>query len=282
MLVADLNLFFDKFISYNKERYKDDPVMLAKFEEMTLEDLVFDSIDQSDPTIRNAELHSDKYSIHGENQQWNCLPLNSDKVISISSDTVYTSLDDVENTEAEGIYNVSVVSPISGEVEDSIAMAVPSGATDLEEWTQDCVNYFNQHSSIVVPDDAFTINTEVGDFTYFTITSDVLNGDIYACPMDPPILVEMSGETPNNGVVDDVNTIKTLNLPVVTIVGGEPNNGGNVFSNTIIALSKGYVTTPPIPNNGKIVSVNTVVSLSGATVNLPPSISHATVTVTAD
>ena len=282
MLVADLNLFFDKFISYNKERYKDDPVMLAKFEEMTLDDLVFDSIDQSDPTIRNAELHSDKYSIHGENQQWNCLPLNSDKVITITSDTVYTSLDDVENTEAEGIYNVSVVSPISGEVEDSIAMAVPSGATDLEEWTQDCVNYFNQHSSIVVPDDAFTINTEVGDFTYFTITSDVLNGDIYACPMDPPILVEMSGETPNNGVVDDVNTIKTLNLPVVTIVGGEPNNGDNVFSNTIIALSKGYVTTPPIPNNGKIASVNTVVSLSGATVNLPPSISHATVTVTAD
>ena len=282
MLVADLNLFFDKFISYNKERYKDDPVMLAKFEEMTLEDLVFDSIDESDPTIRNAELHSDKYSIHGENQQWNCLPLNSDKVITITSDTVYTSLDDVESTEAEGIYNVSVANPVSGVVEDSIAMAVPSGATDPEEWTRDCISYFNQHSSIIVPDDAFTINTKVGDFTYFTITSDVLNGDIYACPMDPPILVEMSGTTPNNGEADNTNTISMLNLPLVTIVGNEPNNGINTFDNAIIAINKGSISTPPVPSNGRVTITNTVTSLSGAIVNLPPSVSRVTVTVAAD
>ncbi|MBS9733499.1 hypothetical protein, partial [Pseudomonas aeruginosa] len=69
-------IFLDKFVEFNKDRYKDDAEMLALFDGLTLADITISDItaDGANPELQSATVTSVSRNFKGVEQKW--LPAN--------------------------------------------------------------------------------------------------------------------------------------------------------------------------------------------------------------
>ena len=103
-MTSNLQLFLDRFVVVNKDRYKDDSDILPIFNTVTLADIVWDSIvvNQSDESKRIANFHSDTLMFSAKSQQWNCVALNNNAIINITD--IKASIDAVKTLDTVGVY----------------------------------------------------------------------------------------------------------------------------------------------------------------------------------
>ena len=70
MAIPALQLFLDKFISFNQDRYKDDADILPIFTGLTLDDCDFDAVVKDGAGKNSTSLSSDTKNFTAEDQSW--------------------------------------------------------------------------------------------------------------------------------------------------------------------------------------------------------------------
>lgn len=112
MSINRRQLFLDRFLAYNRSRYKDNPDALRRLDRLTFEDMVFDGIavDDSKPgelRRRVANFHADAQMMEGIDQRWTCASLLHRKVIpteNYTNSTPFASLDEFKKVNLQGVY----------------------------------------------------------------------------------------------------------------------------------------------------------------------------------
>lgn len=85
--LAAMLLLLTPFVQKNQLIYKDDPRMLAKFDNLGLEDLELGVVTKSGG-IHSASIKSVSRAFQGPAQKWRPVDVHSDKVITLTSDEV--------------------------------------------------------------------------------------------------------------------------------------------------------------------------------------------------
>lgn len=112
MSINRRQLFLDRFLAYNRSRYKDNPDALKRLDRLTFEDMVFDgiAIDTSkagELRRRVANFHADAQMMEGVDQRWTCTSLLHRKVIPTENyinSTPFASLEDFKKVNLQGVY----------------------------------------------------------------------------------------------------------------------------------------------------------------------------------
>lgn len=112
MSINRRQLFLDRFLAYNRSRYKDNPDALKRLDRLTFEDMVFDgiAIDNSkagELRRRVANFHADAQMMEGIDQRWTCTSLLHRKVIPTENyidSTPFASLEDFKKANLQGVY----------------------------------------------------------------------------------------------------------------------------------------------------------------------------------
>lgn len=136
MKIPNLQLFLDRFISYNKERYKDNVRVMALLNRLKLEDITFSnarSDNSSGEVVRTVDMTVPKVMI-AKDQSW--IPADFDHpLVSQSVTTTVVPEDELEHQQMPGLYfykdgNVTkpvIVYPLgSGSALDSIRSVIQS------------------------------------------------------------------------------------------------------------------------------------------------------------
>lgn len=105
-------LFLDRFLAYNRLRYRDNPDALKRLDELQFEDMIFDgiSVDNSKPgelRRRVANFHSDAQNMEGIDQRWTCTSLVNKKVLppeTYVNSTPFASLEAFQEANSQGTY----------------------------------------------------------------------------------------------------------------------------------------------------------------------------------
>lgn len=151
---ANLQLFLDKFISVNQQKYADQPEVLALLDGLTLDDITFTRLDK-DSSLgaggRIADFESASRKFNAIDQQWICAELGSDTIITTIDDTVHASVDDIKAIGEAGLYRLS-----AGEI-DTIVVVVESAELTAAEIKA-------QVAGMLVTDAGYTLTTE--DFVW--------------------------------------------------------------------------------------------------------------------
>lgn len=105
MKIPNLQLFLDRFISYNKERYKDNVRVMALLNRLKLEDITFSNprTNASGPEIvRTVDMTVPKVMI-AKDQSW--IPADFDHpLVTASVSTTVLKEEDLEHQDVPGLY----------------------------------------------------------------------------------------------------------------------------------------------------------------------------------
>ena len=117
--LAAMLLLLTPFVQKNQQIYKDDPRMLAKFDNLGLEDLELGVITKSGG-IHSASIKSTSRAFQGPAQKWRPVDVHSDKVITLTSDEVLE-----DKTAALGQVEGGVFSYLGEDGETKLIVVVP-------------------------------------------------------------------------------------------------------------------------------------------------------------
>ncbi|MNG47030.1 hypothetical protein D3C79_48970 [compost metagenome] len=165
MAKAHLELFFERFLEYNLERYKDDPKFLALFTGLTFPDVAISQIIEIvDGTRRSSMVVSAKRRFKGLNQIWTPAPAATDlDLYTLQNDTPLASLEEAQEQTEVGLYSYIDGEEIKVVVVIAEATADADIATTVESVFRSAIQY--EIVDVEVPAEGTTI---------------VLNGDTYA------------------------------------------------------------------------------------------------------
>jgi len=165
MAKAHLELFFERFLEYNLERYKDDPKFLALFTGLTFSDVAISQIIEIvDGTRRSSMVVSAKRRFKGLNQIWTPAPAATDlDLYTLQNDTPLASLEEAQEQTEVGLYSYIDGEEIKVVVVIAEATADADIATTVESVFRSAIQY--EIVDVEVPAEGTTI---------------VLNGDTYA------------------------------------------------------------------------------------------------------
>ncbi|ASU03463.1 hypothetical protein RISINGSUN_207 [Erwinia phage vB_EamM_RisingSun] len=159
---ANLQLFLDKFIEVNKQKYADEPEVLALLEGLTLADVVFDSI-EIDESLgeggRIASFHSPSRKFNAPQQQWLCSTLQGKNVVTFTDAKVFDDKASVKALTAPGIYlhkagDATAVSVLTAEDVADVDTATQNIIAALTG----AVNYELKVEDLLIP--TFTLGTD--------------------------------------------------------------------------------------------------------------------------
>lgn len=159
---ANLQLFLDKFIEVNKQKYADEPEVLALLEGLTLADVVFDSI-EIDESLgeggRIASFHSPSRKFNAPQQQWLCSTLQGKNVVTFTDAKVFDDKAAVKALTAPGIYlhkagDATAVSVLTAEDVADVATATQNIIAALTG----AANYELKVEDLLIP--TFTLGTD--------------------------------------------------------------------------------------------------------------------------
>lgn len=159
---ANLQLFLDKFIEVNKQKYANEPEVLALLEGLTLADVVFDSIDIDESLGeggRIASFHSPSRKFKAPKQQWLCSTLQGKNVVTFTDATVFDDKAAVKALTVPGIYlhkadDATAVSVLTAEDVADVATASQNVIAALTG----AANYELKAADLLLP--AFTLGTD--------------------------------------------------------------------------------------------------------------------------
>jgi len=165
MAKAHLELFFERFLEYNLERYKDDPKFLALFTGLAFPDVAISQIIEIvDGTRRSSMVVSAKRRFKGLNQIWTPAPAETDlDLYTLQNDTPLASLEEAQEQTEVGLYSYIDGEEIKVVVVIAEATADADIATTVESVFRSAIQY--EIVDVEVPAEGTTI---------------VLNGDTYA------------------------------------------------------------------------------------------------------
>ncbi|EJI5696471.1 hypothetical protein NFI00_000174 [Salmonella enterica] len=159
---ANMQLFLDKFIEVNKQKYADEPEVLALLEGLTLADVVFDSI-EIDESLgeggRIASFHSPSRKFNAPKQQWLCSTLQGKNVVTFTDATVFDDKAAVKALTTPGIYlhktgETTAVSVLTAEDVADVATASQNVIAALTG----AANYELKVADLLLP--TFTLGTD--------------------------------------------------------------------------------------------------------------------------
>ena len=103
-MTSNLQLFLNRFITVNKERYKDDPDIAPIFNTLTLEDIIWDfvTVNQTDVSKRISNFHSDTLLFTAKDQQWNCVELTNPALHNLTD--IKDTIDIAKAVNTAGVY----------------------------------------------------------------------------------------------------------------------------------------------------------------------------------
>lgn len=122
-------LFLDRFIAYNKVRYKDEPSFVAKLESLTLQTIQFTNFRKEDTGDGKSAHLVDVNSpgiLTGVNQKYLPARYGIDGVAELQEETPVT-MEELQQKSVEGIYLLAL-----GADETSVALLVHKGDKTLE------------------------------------------------------------------------------------------------------------------------------------------------------
>lgn len=103
--LAVLSLLLIPFVAKNQEIYKDDPEMLAKFEDLTVADLEIGEVSKEDG-VHSARISSPTRGFTSRlDQKWRPASVHSDKVLTLTEAEPLESKAAVEALTVPGIYS---------------------------------------------------------------------------------------------------------------------------------------------------------------------------------
>lgn len=107
MAKQHLELFFERFLEFNLERYKDNPKVLALFTGLTFADVsITNIIEIVDGARRSSMVVSAKRRFRGLNQIWTPAPAETDlDLYTLQNDTPLDSLEQAEEQTEVGMYS---------------------------------------------------------------------------------------------------------------------------------------------------------------------------------
>lgn len=136
MKIPNLQLFLDRFISYNKDRYKNNVRVMALLNRLKLEDITFSNTrtdSSSGEVVRTVDMAIPKVMV-AKDQSW--IPADYDHpLVSQAASTTVVPEEDLEHLDIPGLYfyqDGSVTKPVivyplgSGDALDSIRAVVKS------------------------------------------------------------------------------------------------------------------------------------------------------------
>lgn len=118
--IAPLSLLLGPFVAKNQEIYKDDPRMLAKFDDLKLEDLEIGQVTKEDG-LHSASIKSTTRGFEGPAQKWRPVNINSDKVMILTSDEIFESKE-----AAVAMVDGGVFSYLTAEGDSKVVIVLPS------------------------------------------------------------------------------------------------------------------------------------------------------------
>ena len=166
---ANLQLFLNRFIEVNQQKFADQPDVLALLDGLTLADVTFTRL-EADPSLgtggRVADLHSDSRKFDAKSQQWLCATLAGKDVITTIDDTLHPSVDDIKAQAVQGLYRMKV-----GSVE-SVVLALDHAAATEAEIGALVVSLLKADLQFAVEDAEITLPTPIVVGTDFTVEID--------------------------------------------------------------------------------------------------------------
>lgn len=118
--IAPLSLLLGPFVAKNQEIYKDDPRMLAKFDDLKLEDLEIGQVTK-EAGLHSASIKSATRGFEGPAQKWRPVNINSDKVMILTSDEIFESKE-----AAVAMVDGGVFSYLTAEGDSKVVIVLPS------------------------------------------------------------------------------------------------------------------------------------------------------------
>lgn len=143
MAKAHLELFFERFLEYNLERYKDDPVWLARFTGLTFADVTISNIIEIvDGARRSSMVVSAKRRFKGFNQIWTPAPAETDlELYQLKNDTPLASLEEAQEQTEVGMYSYIDGEEIKVVVVIGESTAVEDEPAAVEAVFRSAINY---------------------------------------------------------------------------------------------------------------------------------------------
>ena len=223
-------LFLDRFLAYNRLRYRDNPDALNRLDQLQFEDMIFDGIavDDSKPgelRRRVANFHSDAQKMEGIDQRWTCASLVHNKVIpqgNYTNSTPYASLDEFKQINAQGVYKYidENDTTVLGVVLSTQSLTTENIAVELMTLLNDAANYQLLLSELqIAPED---YNKFPMHFTYM---GDTVMGKITVIrqqaekPSKGNELLGYFGEFPSDYVVSSGVLAEMVGIPDKLIAG---------------------------------------------------------------
>lgn len=145
-------IFLDKFVEFNKDRYKDDAEMLALFDGLTLADITISDItaDGTNPELQSATVTSVSRNFKGVEQKW--LPANINTpfaFVVVNKGAPLTSEAELADQTTPGAYVYLV-----GEGEEAVQRVglVLASTTTTETQAADALALFKANFEYVLDD----------------------------------------------------------------------------------------------------------------------------------
>ena len=219
MSLPSRQLFLDRFMEYNRERYKNDPETLARLQTLTLDKIVFQGLsdDPSKPGGKVSNFSVPAGAIMAELQHWNPLDIKNEKIINPAIITAVPSIEEIIAANTRGLFSFEDQGQVKLAVVMSFRQDIPTG-----ELTKDVVKTINYSSNYILKETDLQINfadstddyrlfnilneTIVGEVTVIRLKRDILNGTPWLgylgawIPEEvirPSILAEMVGMSAN-------------------------------------------------------------------------------------
>lgn len=101
-----LELFFERYLEFNLNRYKDNPQYLAAFTGLAFADVTISNVVPLDPGKRKATVVSVARNFREQNASWTPSPAATDlKLYTLKNTTALPSMNDLETQTEAGLYS---------------------------------------------------------------------------------------------------------------------------------------------------------------------------------
>lgn len=143
MAKAHLELFFERFLEFNLERYKDDPVYLPLFTGLTFADVsITNVIDIMDGERRSSMVVSARRRFRGVNQTWTPAPADTDlELYMLRNSSPLNSLAEAMEQTEEGMYSYIDGDEIKAVVVIDALTGIQSIPAVVERVFRSAINY---------------------------------------------------------------------------------------------------------------------------------------------
>lgn len=141
-----LELFFERFLAFNLNRYKDDATSLAYFTGLTFPDIAMsDIVALAEPNRFSATVTSTTRRFRGANQSWTAADAATDvNLWALKNTTPLASVDELSEQTVAGVYSY-----VGAEGKTTVGVVIPEGIEDagIDAAVRDVINAAAQYET---------------------------------------------------------------------------------------------------------------------------------------